>query len=72
MGGIWERQIRSIRQIVVHLLNEFGERLDDESFLTLLCEVEAIINSCPIMLTSSYPDDLSPLSPSNILTLKNE
>ena len=70
MGGIWERQIRTTRKILTVLLHEHGSRLDDESFRTLLCEVEAIINSRPLTFASSDPDDLNPLSPSNLLTMK--
>ena len=70
MGGIWERQIRTTRKVLTVLLREHGSRLDDESFRTLLCEVEAIINSRPLTFASSDPDDLDPLSPSNLLTMK--
>ncbi|XP_058948378.2 uncharacterized protein [Pocillopora verrucosa] len=70
MGGIWERQIRTTRKVLTVLLHEHGSRLDDESFRTLLCEVEAIINSRPLTFASSDPDDLNPLSPSNLLTMK--
>ena len=70
MGGVWERQIRTTRKVLTVLLHEHGTRLDDESFRTLLCEVEAIINSRPLTFASGDPDDLNPLSPSNLLTMK--
>ena len=70
MGGIWERQIRTTHKVLTVLLHEHGSCLDDESFRTLLCEVEAIINSRPLTFTSNDPDDLDPLSPSNLLTMK--
>jgi hypothetical protein len=70
MGGIWERQIRSVRKVLSALLHEHGSRLDDESFRTLLCEVEAIINSRPLTSVSGSPDDLEPLTPNHILTMK--
>lgn len=70
MGDIWERQIRTTRKVLTVLLHEHGSRLDDESFRTLLCEVEALINSRPLTFASSDPDDLNPLSPSNLLTMK--
>ena len=67
-GGVWERQIRTVRRTLAYLLKEFGVRLDDESYRTLVCEVEAIVNSRP--LTFASPDDLNPLSPNNLLTMK--
>ena len=70
MGGVWERQIRTTKKVLTVLLHEHGTRLDDESFRTLLCEVEAIVNSRPLTLASSDPDDLNPLSPSQLLTMK--
>jgi hypothetical protein len=71
MGGVWERQIRTIRQVLAGILHEHGERLGDESFQTLLCEVEAIVNSRPITFVSNDADDLQPLSPNNLLTMKS-
>ncbi|XP_046560553.1 uncharacterized protein LOC124269568 [Haliotis rubra] len=71
MGGVWERLIRSVRQVLSPLLNEFGERLNDESYRTLLCEVEAIINSRPLTTVSDSPDDLNPLSPNHLLMMKS-
>ena len=70
MGGIWERQIRTVRKVLSGLVRENGERLDDESFRTLMWEIEAIINSRPITTVSSSPDDLNPLTPNHILTMK--
>lgn len=70
MGGIWERQIRNTHKVLTVLLHEHGTRLDDESFRTLLCEFEAIINSRPLTFPSGDPDNLNPLSPSNLLTMK--
>ena len=68
MGGVWERQIRTARKIFDSLLREHGQRLDDESFHTLMCEVEAIVHSRP--LTSDDPSDAIPLSPNQLLTMK--
>eukprot|EP00057_Strongylocentrotus_purpuratus_P004676 XP_003729220.2 PREDICTED: uncharacterized protein LOC100890809 [Strongylocentrotus purpuratus] len=42
MGGVWERQIRSIRQVLDALLHQAGQQLDDESLRTLMCEAAAI------------------------------
>ena len=72
MGGVWERQIRSVCKILAGILHENGEQLDDESFRTMLCEVEAIVNSRPLTFPSTDPNDQNPISPSNILTMKTK
>ena len=72
MGGVWERQIRTVQRILSTLLREHGNRLDDESLHTLFCEVESIVNSRPITAISSDFRDPLPLSPSQILTMKTK
>ena len=47
-GGIWERQIRSIRIIMSTLLSESNCQLNDECLRTFLYEVAVIINSRPL------------------------
>ena len=69
MGGVWERQIKSIRSILSALIREHSKMLDDESLRTLLVEVECIINSRPLTFPSSDPNDLDPLTPNHILTI---
>ena len=70
MGGVWERQIRTVQRILATLLHEHTSRLDDESLHTLLRKVESIINSRPLIVISSDVKDPLPLSPSQILTMK--
>ena len=62
MGGVWERQIRSVRSILSVLMRKHGHTLDDESSRTLLTEVEYMINSRPLAAPSSDPEDLDPLT----------
>ena len=72
-GGVWERQIRSIRSILSVLIKEHGNRLNDEALRTLLCETEAIINSRPLTVeTLSDPCSLLPLTPMTLLTGKSK
>ncbi len=67
----WERQIRTIRKVLSSLSQEFGVRLDDESFRTLMCEIEAIVNSSPLTTVSADPRDDSPITPSHLPTSKS-
>lgn len=57
-GGVWERCIRTVRKILSALVKE--QTLNDEGLSTLLCEVEAIVNSRPLTTVSSDPKDLEP------------
>ena len=69
MGGIWERQIRSIRKILMSLLNKFSGDLKDEVLETLFCEIEAMINSRPLTKLNDDPHDMATLSPNQLLML---
>ena len=42
MGGVWERQIRTVLAGLSSLLIKNGAQLNDESLRTLMCETEAI------------------------------
>ena len=64
MGGVWEQQIQSARVILNSLLKTDGGTLTDESLQTLLAEVEAIVNSCPLT-RETINDITSRLSPTN-------
>ena len=70
MGGVWERQIKSVRNVLDALLRKNGAQLDDESLRTLMCEAEAIVNGRPLTVDSlNDPDSLTPLTPNHILTM---
>ena len=70
-GGVWERQIRTVRSVLTALLDGNAGVLDGETFQTLICEAEAIVNSHLLTLDNlSDPDSLAPLMPNHILTMK--
>ena len=72
MGGVWEKQITSARTILTSLLKTHRTSLNDESLHTLLIEVEAIVNSCPLTTDLlSDANSMIPPSPINLLTLKS-
>ena len=73
MGGSWERQIRTVRNVLTPLLGECGRQLDDESFRTLMKEVQAIVNSRPLALNDmSSTNSPEPLTPNHLLTMKSK
>ncbi|XP_031348508.1 uncharacterized protein LOC116174690 isoform X1 [Photinus pyralis] len=65
MGGIWERQIQSIKKILKEILNT---RYPQEHILrTFLIECENILNSRPLTHVSSDSHDSEPLTPNHFL-----
>lgn len=68
MGGCWERMIRTVKQILVHVLPR--KNLDDDTLHTSFLEIEAIINSRPLTDVSPSADDLLPLTPNHLLRLE--
>ena len=63
-GGFFERLVKSTKRCLKKILA--NARLNYEELLTLLCEVEAVLNSRPI--TYVYCEDMeTPLTPSHLV-----
>ncbi|XP_076869830.1 uncharacterized protein LOC143521148 [Brachyhypopomus gauderio] len=72
MGGVWERQIRTIRNILTAMLDKSASRLDTTTLRTFLYETMAIINSRPLSVEHLHdPNGPEPLTPNHILTMKS-
>ncbi|XP_024119463.1 uncharacterized protein LOC112140682, partial [Oryzias melastigma] len=72
MGGVWERQIRTVRSILLAMLDKCSNRLDVTSLRTFLDETMAIINSRPLSVEHlNDPTGPEPLTPNHILTMKS-
>ena len=69
MGGAWERMIRTVRKVLLGVCVD--QRLSDESFETLLTEIEAIINGRPLTKLSENHDDPAPLTPNHLLIVSS-
>lgn len=67
-GGVWEQKIWTVQINLNSIVKQ--QSLDEESFQTLLCEVETMINSRPITKVSNDPNDLEALTPNHLLLLK--
>ena len=73
MGGVWERQIRTVRNVLASMLSKLGCQLDDELLRTLMCEVTAIVNSRPLSVDNlNDPLSAEPLTPNHLLTMKSK
>lgn len=71
-GGVWERQIRTVRSILQPLLKNHGQRLNTEDLRTLMYECMNIVNSRPLGVQSlTDPLSLPPITPNHLLQLKD-
>ena len=71
-GGVWERQIRTVRDILNAITQMCPGRLDDSSLRTLFYESMAIVNSRPLTTSDiNDPSEMEPLTPNHILTSKS-
>jgi len=66
-GGLWERAVQSAKYYMRRVIGE--QVLTLEEFLTLMCRIEAMLNSRPITPMSSDPCELEALTPGHFLTL---
>ena len=72
IGGVWERQICSVRMILSSLMRTHGLSLSGEAFRTFMAKVAAVFNSQPLTVENlSNPDDPPPLCLSQLITLKS-
>ncbi|XP_066153053.1 uncharacterized protein [Euwallacea fornicatus] len=64
-GGLWEASVKSVKH---HLKQVAGNaNLTFEQLITLLAQIESILNSRPLSPLSQDPNDLTPLSPAYFL-----
>ena len=68
MGGVYERQIRTVRKLLRALMND--RVFTEEALTTIFCEIENIVNSRPLTVNSDDPNDPSPLTPNHLLKLE--
>jgi len=64
-GGIWEAAVKSAKSLLLRAMNSQVWTL--EEFTTVLCRVEAALNSRPLVPASSDPNDLECLTPGHFL-----
>lgn len=72
-GGVWERQIRTVRNVLNATLSQCSGRLDDSSLRTLFYEAMAIVNSRPLTVNGiNDPTSLEPLTPNHLILMKSK
>ena len=68
-GGIWERLVKSAKKALKITLN--GQLVNDETLLTLMAEIESLLNSRPLTHVSIDPQDLEAITPNHFLIGRN-
>lgn len=64
-GGLWESAVKSDKYHLTRVLKD--TKLTLIEFQTLLCQIEACLNSRPLTPMSNDPNDLRPLTPAHFL-----
>jgi hypothetical protein len=64
-GGLWEAAVRSAKRLVTRIVG--CHSLSYEEFTTVLCRVEAVLNSRPLTPASTDPHDIECLTPGHFL-----
>ncbi|CAA9997841.1 unnamed protein product, partial [Nesidiocoris tenuis] len=68
-GGLWEASVKQTKRLLQVSMR--GQRLDLESFQSLLIRIEAILNSRPIQdISPDASDDIEYLTPGHFLILR--
>jgi hypothetical protein len=65
-GGFYESGVKSVKHHLKRILDDHP--LNYEQFATVLCRIEAVINSRPLTPLSNEPNDLRVLTPAHFLT----
>lgn len=65
MGGCWERMVRSIKNVMAAMMKERHPR--DNTFRSLLCEIEDIINMRPLTYICLDKDSDEVITPKHFL-----
>ena len=61
-GACWERLVRTLKESLRKCLT--NATVDETTFKTIICEIEALINDRPLTAVSGTPTDIVPITPS--------
>lgn len=72
-GGVWERAIGQVRQIIQgYLLTKEDRLLGREEFHTMLLHAARIVNSTPLHDAPESPNESQPITPHHLITQKDD
>ena len=73
MGGVWERAIGQIRQIIQAYLLPINQRLlSREEFHTMILHAARIVNSTPLHDAPESPNISQPITPHHLITQRDD
>lgn len=72
MNGVWERLIRSVRNVMRAVLGNNNSRMKLETLRTVFAEAVVILNNRPLYARSDDPKDLEPITPNHLLLHKHD
>ena len=64
-GGLWESAVKSMKTHLRHVISDV--KLTFEEFTTILAQVEAVLNSRPLVSMPCDDDGIEPLTPGHFL-----
>ena len=65
-GGVWERLVRSCKTALDAVIG--SRTIKEEVLVTVLAQVEALLNNRPLTYIADHPEELEPLTPNHFLT----
>jgi hypothetical protein len=65
MGGLWEAAVKSMKSLLRRAMDSNNFTIEEAN--TLLCEIEACLNSRPLTPMSTNPSDFAVLTPGHFL-----
>ncbi|XP_067938805.1 uncharacterized protein [Watersipora subatra] len=69
-GGVWERQIRTVKSVLNSMLPTYTTRMDTMALKTAFYEVMAIVNSRLLSVDNFNKPDEIVLTPNHLITMK--
>ena len=67
-GGVWERMIRTVKEVFRSITTE--QSMTDEVLVTFMTEAERIVNNRPLVPVYDDANDVSALTPNDLLLLR--
>ena len=67
-GGAWESMVKLTKKAMKAVMKD--RTYHEESLITLLCEIEAMLNSRPLLPCSNDPSDFDALTPNDFIIKK--